>query len=147
MSRPKNITPYPVLALRNALGLSQQQFAVQNGWSASVVQKWEQGNPPSESNFQKLKEIARKHHLSELAGLTSAPSRRAPKKTPTEPDSQPESGNPQQWHDLLDQILNGGDADEIQAVQSNLRVFGRYAARKPQVRRRTAPENIGEKTT
>jgi transcriptional regulator with XRE-family HTH domain len=148
MSRPKNITPFPVYALRTALGLSQQQLAAQNDWSASIVQKWERGEKfPSPANIQKLKEIARKNHLTELAA-TPSPSRRARKKSPAEqPASASKGGNQQQWHDLLDHILNSGAPDEIQAVQSNLRVFGRYAEQKSPMRKHTAPEDVGENTT
>lgn len=52
-------------------------------------------------------------------------------------------GNTQKWHDLLEQILKSGDPEGIQAVQSNLRAFGKYINQKTP--RRGSPEDAKQR--
>lgn len=47
MSSKKGLTSADVLAIRNRMELTQQEFAEAVGCSVSSVQKWELGNTPN----------------------------------------------------------------------------------------------------
>lgn len=109
--------------IREAAGLNQVEFARQLGKSLATVRNYEHGHTPPPAVVEKLQALASLYGRSDLADTlnrSSAPHAR--------------------WHDLLEDILDSGHSDAIQAVESNLLMFSEM------VRLRRAPTKIAEKS-
>jgi transcriptional regulator with XRE-family HTH domain len=112
-----------VRTLRIALGLSQQAFAVALGCSYGSIQNYENGRNVSPAALERMIALATEGKLLPLAddlklqyGWPSAP-------------SPPAEIIPRKWHQMLDYILQHGNAAAIAAVQSVLVVCSEHAKR------------------
>ena len=115
----------PVRKLRELLGLNQSHFADLIGRSFASVQGYESGKRLPPDIAEKMRLIALENGDKELALMFSG--ERRPDKA--EPRSQPPAARGpglDNWHTMLDEILDSGNARAISAVQSNLIVFSDY---------------------
>ncbi len=122
----------PIRRLRTALGLSQEKFARELGISTASVRAYEGGQRLSEAALEKLKSLAARHMLPDIAiDLDQRPF--SPRKV-FEPGSRvrlpanPACGDLRDMlHAALDEILDSGSADAIAAVDALLQ-FARNTA-------------------
>jgi transcriptional regulator with XRE-family HTH domain len=110
----------PLVVLRKALGLTQQQMAEKLGCGYSTLQTFEAGKRLSEEIRAAAVNLAVDADLGHLAHLLSADE-------PSGPVG-PNDYNPanRRWHDMLETILESKDATAISAVQPNIILFYRW---------------------
>lgn len=97
--------------LRARLGLSQQRLADAIGMSLASVRNYEAGAVPSAEALAKLRALS-PADFEPIFAKTSENKRAAAN---------------EQWHRMLESILNGNRQDIIDAVKSSLVVFNRVA--------------------
>lgn len=102
--------------LRERLGLSQQRLADAIGMSLASVRNYEAGAVPSAEALAKLRALSPTDFESIFA-KTSENKRAAAN---------------EQWHRMLESILNSSRQDIIDAVKSSLVVFNRIAGAQPE---------------
>lgn len=104
-----------VRKLRERLGMSQQQFATAIGRSFSSLRAYEAGAPIAPEVLAKVRELSPADYD---AIFTEKPVRRSPKHD--------------EWHRMLDNILESGVEHAVEAIQSNLISFNRFVSGEPQ---------------
>jgi len=102
--------------LRERLGWSQQRLADAIGMSLASVRNYEAGAVPSAEALAKLRALSPSDFESIFA-VGSEKKRVAAN---------------EQWHRILESILNGNRQDIIDAVKGSLVVFNRVLAEEPQ---------------
>jgi transcriptional regulator with XRE-family HTH domain len=130
------MTGSAIRRLRQALGLTQQQLAQELEMSIASIQSYERGSRPSQSAVDKLKTMAARAGLAdiaiELGDRTFGVSKlfgpgtkrvRVPSATGVDMGDA--------LHDALDQVLAGNDSDLIQMVESVLLVAVKVAEQGP----------------
>jgi transcriptional regulator with XRE-family HTH domain len=96
-----------VRKVRKTLGLLQPEFAKLIGVAYSTLQGYEAGRAVPAEVEERVREIAAEK------GLQVGPRSDVPRG----------GDEGAKWHDLLDEVLNSGELDCVDAVQSNLAVF------------------------
>lgn len=107
----------PVFLLRKALGLTQQQMAERLECGYSTLQQYERGAKLGAETRAKAIDLAHANHLENLAQLLSEQETEgSQKRTRYNPENR-------RWHDMLETILESGDARANEAVKPNLVLF------------------------
>lgn len=129
-----------VRKLREAAGLTQQEFAQATGLSYASIQGWESGKRVGSASLERLKSFATERGFTDIALELSGEWQVRRVLHPSETlISHPRPGAEQdvryrgrnaEWHRLLDEVLDSGNSDAITAVQNNLTVFARYVRQK-----------------
>lgn len=117
--------------LRGLLGITQSELATLLEKSYSSIQGWEAGKRIPKDVIERMKAIAaQRGHADFAVALPGEP--HFPVKTiPARRDDhrQPETAHDQrhdEYHQMLDEILNSNDPDAAPAVKSNLVTFVKY---------------------
>jgi DNA-binding transcriptional regulator YiaG len=136
-SQSKKVTV--VLKLRNALGMSQIEFAQLVGKGYSSIRNYERGVPPPDDVAEKLVQLAVEHGMADLAlqlkgefgvrrvlepGETLISTARKPKAKAAAPSasSVAPGADRDRLHAMLDEVLDSGDPAAVSAVVSNIQV-------------------------
>lgn len=107
----------PVFLLRKALGLTQHQMAEQLECGYSTLQGYEGGRRIPADVQERAIALAHKNHLENVAQLlATSPADGEQKATRYKPENR-------RWHDMLETILESGDARANEAVKPNLVLF------------------------
>ncbi len=144
---------HPLRKLRKALGLNQVEFSSVIGRSYQSVQNYEKGVPMPPDLVEKVVALAAQRGLAEIANelrggryevnrtapieqpsMGRAPRRgESPRAQSPVPPRRSQSVFPpaerSKLHALLDEILDSGDPDAIEAVVPNLRLFSKWVRR------------------
>lgn len=111
--------------LRDRLGMSQVEFGLAIGRSFQSVRAYEKhpADIPADV-IDRIRALASDHGHPDLARQLAGDDRQ-----PVE-TARPTGHRHQEWHDLLDEILDSGDPDAAPAVRSNLITFAKYIRNK-----------------
>jgi transcriptional regulator with XRE-family HTH domain len=71
-SRKKSAVSLALTALREAVGDTQQQFAVRLGTTVVTIGRWETSHPPSGKTLERLLKLAKKHRHAESVQIFEA---------------------------------------------------------------------------
>lgn len=103
--------------------LTQIQLANALGWSYGSIQGYERGAKIPGDRIEQLKTFATQHGHADIALTLSSEQWHVQTVIhPIQPRQQATEEN-QSWHEMLDEILDSGMPELINAVQSNLLVF------------------------
>jgi len=115
-----------VRQIREAARMSQTDFARAIGRSLQMVRLYEHGQDTPAEVREKLRSIATQAGRDDLAAALTTEDfipgeTRTPPTKPAKPNARRE-----QYHALLDEILDSGDPDALNAVIPNLVLFGKW---------------------
>lgn len=131
--------------IRYSASMNQADFAREIGKSIQSLQRYESGVVPPYEVIEKLKHIAAFHGRADLANALSRDEWKAEKPT-FRPRAAPSKAAPpaqdNQWQQMLQEVLDSGCQDAIEAVQQNLVVFRNHV----RIRRKSAPAKSTKKT-
>jgi transcriptional regulator with XRE-family HTH domain len=110
--------------IREACGMTQEEFARVAGRSTPMIRLYEKGAIPPREVIEAIKSLAVERGLVDLA---AALDEWQVDRVLYPPGQASVTGKPRpgskKWHEMLDEVLDSGQPDAIQAVESNLHVF------------------------
>jgi len=120
--------------LRKAMSLTQVEFAARLGVTPTTAYRWESVRPPRGAMLKALAALAENSGMPEIAASLLPGSR----ESSTRNRSTTGANKNQQWHDLLDLILNEGSERDQTSIQQNLKWAAEAVRRSgAEIRKRT----------